>query len=96
MVVPTRSNALLEMLTSAPGQDLGTLWTARFLKGTGVASDLRLYWGWSTGGSWQASANPRWQFGGEPFLYKRELPWRFSEVGKKARAGHHTGPQSCY
>src|SRR5207302_6148175 len=57
-------------VNSASGQELGTFWTARFLKRTGVTSDLRLHWGWSTGGLWQASANPRWQFGGEPFLNK--------------------------
>jgi hypothetical protein len=56
---------------SAAGTDLGALWTARFSKGTG--SDLRLYWGWNAGDSWQASANPRWQYGGEPFLYKLYL-----------------------
>jgi hypothetical protein len=55
---------------SVPGADLGTFWTARFTKGSGALSDLRLYWSWSAGGSWQASVNPRWEFGGEPFLYK--------------------------
>ena len=57
---------------SAAGQELGTLWTARFSKGT-AGSDLRLYWGWNAGGLWQAPSNPRWQFGGEPFLYKLYL-----------------------
>jgi hypothetical protein len=52
------------------GADLGSFWTARFTKGSGALSDLRLYWSWSAGGRWQASANPRWEYGGEPFLYK--------------------------
>jgi hypothetical protein len=55
------------------GTELGTFWTARFSKHGGVAADLRLYWAWSAIGPWQASANPRWQYGGEPFLYKLYL-----------------------
>ncbi|MFO0966058.1 MAG: exosortase-associated EpsI family protein [Gemmataceae bacterium] len=50
------------------GDDLGSFWTARFDKG-GV-SDLRLYWGWAANGPWQATAEPRWQFRGESYLYK--------------------------
>jgi Protein of unknown function (DUF3485) len=42
-------------------------WTAKFVK---KASQLRLYWTWSASGAWEASASPRWQFRGEPFLYK--------------------------
>ena len=59
--------------TSATGEKLGTFWTARFSKAAGVASDLRLYWSWNVQGAWQASAQPRWDFGGEPFLYKLYL-----------------------
>jgi len=42
-------------------------WTAQFTK---KAGRLRLYWAWNARGSWEASAAPRWQFRGEPFLYK--------------------------
>lgn len=58
---------------SPASAELGTLWTAQFSKGIGRGADLCLYWGWNAGGPWQAAANPRWQFGGEPFLYKLYL-----------------------
>src|SRR5207249_7919375 len=48
------------------GENLGTFWTARFAKPGGVGTDLRLYWAWKGQGDWQAPANPRWEFRGEP------------------------------
>lgn len=42
-------------------------WTAQFTKKNG---QLRLYWAWNARGTWEASTAPRWQFRGEPFLYK--------------------------
>jgi hypothetical protein len=58
---------------AARGADLGTFWTARFSKETTASAGLRLYWGWTASGSWQASSNPRWDYGAEPFLYKLYL-----------------------
>lgn len=55
------------------GEDLGTFWTARFSKQSGVTSNLRLYWAWNATGSWRAPSAPRWEFRGEPFLYKLYL-----------------------
>ena len=60
-------------VTTPSGESLGTFWTAKFSKEAGAASDLRLYWSWNAKGAWQASANPRWDFGAEPFLYKLYL-----------------------
>jgi hypothetical protein len=62
-------------LKSEFGDELGTFWSARFAKHTGVASDLRLYWAWNANGTWQAPSNPRWEFRGEPFLYKMYLSY---------------------
>ncbi|MCI0455471.1 MAG: EpsI family protein [Gemmataceae bacterium] len=46
-------------------------WTARMRKpGVGMATTLRIYWAWSTDGSWRAPDLPRWTFAGSPFLYK--------------------------
>jgi hypothetical protein len=42
-------------------------WTAQFTK---KAGQLRLYWAWNARGTWEASSAPRWEFRGEPFLYK--------------------------
>jgi hypothetical protein len=57
-------------VTSASGENLGTFWTAGFSKEAGGGSSLRLYWSWNAQDTWQASAKPRWDFGGEPFIYK--------------------------
>lgn len=48
----------------------GAFWTAQFTKKGAAALNLRLYWAWNAHGAWEASASPRWQFRGEPFLYK--------------------------
>jgi len=53
------------------GSASAELWTARFRQGSKAAGhELRIYWTWSSGGSWQAPTSPRWTFGAEPFLYK--------------------------
>jgi hypothetical protein len=38
--------------------------------GTDKRGELRLFWSWSAGGSWQAPANPRWTFARHAALYK--------------------------
>lgn len=53
-------------LSSEPGE----MWSAHFMKKSTVATHLRLYWAWNSRGVWEASAAPRWEFRGEPFLYK--------------------------
>jgi hypothetical protein len=45
-------------------------WHAIFSKKTTAPQRLRLFWAWNSQGNWHASAAPRWQFRGEPFLYK--------------------------
>jgi hypothetical protein len=60
-------------VTALAGANLGTFWSARFTKDGGNAADLGLLWSWSAQGNWQASTQPRWDFGGEPFLYKLYL-----------------------
>jgi len=50
--------------------ELGSLWTARFVKQSLGSEDLRLYWAWSNDGTWRAPQNPRWEFRGGRFLYK--------------------------
>ena len=48
-----------------------TLNRAVFRQGDGAASEaVRVYWGWSTDGQWEAPANPRFAFRGEPNLFK--------------------------
>lgn len=35
-----------------------------------VPEVVRVFWGWSMDGNWQAPANPRFAFRGQPYLYK--------------------------
>jgi hypothetical protein len=60
-------------VSTLAGANLGTFWSARFTKDAGSAADLRLFWSWSAKDTWQASTQPRWDFGGEAFLYKLYL-----------------------
>jgi hypothetical protein len=51
-------------------EEASQVWTALFMKRSGPLSHLRLYWAWNSGGNWEASASPRWQYRGQPYLYK--------------------------
>lgn len=35
-----------------------------------VPETVRVFWGWSAGGIWEAPASPRFAFRGQPYLYK--------------------------
>ena len=58
------------VIKSEAGDPSTQLWTAKFTKKTGETTNLRLYWGWNARGEWEAAPAPRWQYRGEPFLYK--------------------------
>lgn len=64
---PSRAN--VTWLSDA-GEEMDMFWKARFRKEGGLSNDLRLFWSWNYQGTWEASANPRWEFRGEPYLYK--------------------------
>jgi hypothetical protein len=59
-----------ETLNLASGEE-ARFWTGHFekKKPTGIES-IRIYWGWSAGGPWQAPAYPRLLFAGKPCLHK--------------------------
>jgi hypothetical protein len=60
----------LESLSAGPhGQ--ATFWTGHFQKKrpTGLES-IRIYWGWTADGDWQAPTYPRLYFAGAPRLHK--------------------------
>ncbi len=40
------------------------------LQGSAVSEVVRVFWGWSTAGEWDAPANPRLSFRGSPVLFK--------------------------
>lgn len=66
-------DAQILAVSTSQGVLLGTFWSARFSKDAGAGSGLRLLWSWRAKDTWQAPAQPRWDFGGEPFLYKLYL-----------------------
>jgi Protein of unknown function (DUF3485) len=63
---------------SIPGDPDSKLWIRRFQKQAAVPVPVRVLYGWSTDGTWQAPDSPRRAFAGSPVLYKlylvRELP----------------------
>lgn len=69
------------------GEKTTQFWTAHFVKHTGAPKHLRLYWAWNSRGEWEAPGAPRWQFWGEPFLYKLY-------VSRDTSAGPNLSPQS--
>ncbi len=64
-------------------------WTAHFVKKSAVPSQLRLYWAWNALGAWEAASSPRWQFRGEPFLYKVYVS---CDVGQTSSTASSTDP----
>jgi hypothetical protein len=57
----------------APGAGSHKVWSVAFRSRTVDGHVLQTYYGWSTGGPWQAPADPRYSFAGEPYLYKLQL-----------------------
>lgn len=55
---------------SLPTGEGVSFWTARFEKPTPTDAPLRVYWGWSRTGKWEASSNPRTEFAWRTVLYK--------------------------
>ena len=72
---------LHEQPSACPINGDASFWTAKFTKKT---SHLRLYWAWNATGAWEASTGPRWQFRGEPFLYKLYVSRDISEQASAA------------
>jgi Protein of unknown function (DUF3485) len=52
-------------------------WKATFVKeGLGAREELRIYWSWNAGGSWQAVNEPRLAFARFPVLHKFYVVYR--------------------
>jgi hypothetical protein len=50
------------------------LWGTSLQSAKLTAGDLRVYYGWSTGGAWSApEKDPRMAFAGQPYLYKLQV-----------------------
>jgi hypothetical protein len=74
------------------GEKTTQLWTALFMKPAGSPDHLRLYWAWNVHGEWEAAATPRWQFWGEPFLYKLYV----SRTGAAGNIGPQADPAADF
>lgn len=58
-------------LQSNDGENAGEFNKSSFRQSdASVPEVVRVFWGWSTDGNWQAPANPRIEFRGQPWLYK--------------------------
>ena len=68
------------------GAELGSFWSANFLKPAVVTTELQLSWTWSDGSLWKAPKSPRTTFAGHPALYKLYLSQDVSGLGGDAGA----------
>ena len=53
-----------------PGAPGGQMWARRFQKASAAPTQIRVLYGWTADGKWQAPDNPRLAFVRAPFLYK--------------------------
>ena len=49
------------------------LWSTSLRSTSLTAGNLRVYYGWSTGGPWSAPGDARFAFAGQPYLYKIQV-----------------------
>jgi hypothetical protein len=78
-------------LTFSPDQHAEFL-TGRFDKeAAGRSAQLRIFWSWHDGSTWQAPESPRWTFAHRPYLYKlyviREITQRSDNVAQDPAVG---------
>jgi hypothetical protein len=67
MTAPAAKERLPAIAPGPPAE----FWTARFRKQEETQTvQLRIFWSWFAGGSWQAPGSPRWTFARYPALYK--------------------------
>jgi hypothetical protein len=61
------------IFSPAADGNANSLWSLQFRSPQVGAGVLQVYYGWSTGGAWTASQSPRFEFGGQPLLYKIQI-----------------------
>jgi hypothetical protein len=60
------------------------LWTLDYKASNIQGSILRMYYGWSTGGRWSATEDPRFTFASQPYLYKIQLSCDMPTAGAQS------------
>jgi hypothetical protein len=53
--------------------DVHSFWKLTFRSNNSSADQLHVYYGWTTSGLWKAAELPRFEFGGQPILYKLQM-----------------------
>ena len=59
-----------------------SFWSLTFRSRNAGSEALRVYYAWSRGDEWVASASPRFEFGGAPQLYKIQVSTQFDPTGQ--------------
>lgn len=74
---------------TSTGSELGSFWSATFVKPGTAGAELQLLWSWSDGHLWDAPQSARWKFRGQPALYKmyvsQETSGLAADAGSKNR-----------
>jgi hypothetical protein len=58
---------------TASDQTQHGLWVTTFRNSDLSAQSIRIYYGWTAGGSWTAAKDPRMDYAGSPYLYKVQV-----------------------
>src|SRR5262249_36917537 len=61
------------MTVKDANQQTHSLWELNLKSRAPGGNALRVAYAWSPGGNWEASAHPRFAFGGLPYLYKLQV-----------------------
>lgn len=57
-----------------------TFWFSTFRSTDAIAENLRVYYGWTADGVWQATESPRFEFAGKRMLFKMQIAAQVSPV----------------
>ncbi len=69
-----------------PGASANSFWKTTLKSRNVGAEQLQVYYGWSIGDNWQASRSPRFEFGGNPLLYKIQLAGEIGDLSNRELA----------
>ncbi len=68
-----QGNKRTQVSFASTGTEPHTLWQTTFRSKRITTDTLFVYYAWSTGDIWHASESPRYQYGGDPLLYKLQI-----------------------
>ncbi len=68
---------------SGPNDEENTFWQLTFRSTGAEPQSQRVYYGWSLGDRWNASESPRFEYGGQPALYKLQIATRIPQADEQ-------------